>query len=89
MAWECTSKHAVVKELSGILAAYTRTSGRKVAQHLGLSRMCILNYKQWCLLINNGDLDLVKALKWSQGEKNSKGTVGNRKEVHRRQHHKA
>jgi hypothetical protein len=40
MVRECT------KELLGTLVAFTQTSGRKVAQHLGLSRRCVLNYKQ-------------------------------------------
>jgi hypothetical protein len=46
------------------LVAFTQTSGRKVAQHLGLSRRCVLNYKQWRLFINNGDLDF-----WSRTTK--------------------
>jgi hypothetical protein len=52
-----TTKHDVAKELLSTLATSTWTSGRKVAQHLGLSRRCVLNCKQHCLFINNGDLD--------------------------------
>jgi hypothetical protein len=33
----------------------------------------------------NRAIPLVKALKWSQGKKNSKVMVGNKKEAHRRQ----
>jgi hypothetical protein len=64
MARECIAKHVVVKELSSTLATYTRTSGRKVTQHLGLSKRCVIKYKQWCFLINNGDLDF-----WSRTTK--------------------
>jgi len=57
MAGGRTTKHDVAKELLGILVASIWTSGKKVAQHLGLSRRCVLNYKQQCLFIDNGDLD--------------------------------
>jgi hypothetical protein len=40
-----TTKHATAKKLLGTLAASTRTSGIEVAQHLGLSRRCIISYK--------------------------------------------
>jgi hypothetical protein len=32
------NQHVITKELLGTLVASTRTSGKKVAQHLGLSR---------------------------------------------------
>jgi len=41
----CTTKHVAAKELLGTLVASTWTSGKKVSQHLGLSRRCVLNYK--------------------------------------------
>jgi hypothetical protein len=57
MAGGHTTKHDVAKKLLSTLAVSTRTSGKKVAQHLGLSRKCVLNYKQQHLFIDNGNLD--------------------------------
>jgi hypothetical protein len=51
------TRHAAAKELLGTLVASIRTSGKNFAQHLGLFRRCVQNYKQHCLLIDNGDLD--------------------------------
>ncbi len=51
-----TTKHATTKELLGTLVASPWTNGRKVAQHLGLFRRCVLNCKQH-FLIDNGGLD--------------------------------
>lgn len=48
MAGEHTTKHDVAKKLLNTLATSIWTSGRKVAEHLGLFRRCVLNYKQ-CL----------------------------------------
>jgi hypothetical protein len=57
MAGGRTTKHDAAKYLLGILATSISTSGKKVAQHLGLSKRCVLNYKEQCLFIDNGDLD--------------------------------
>jgi len=57
------NQHVITKELLGTFIASTWTSGKKVAQHLGLSRRCVLNCKQH-LLVDNGDLDF-----WSQTTK--------------------
>ncbi len=57
MAGGHTTKHDAAKESLSTLAISTRTSGKKVAQHLGLSRKCVLKYKQQHLLIDNGNLD--------------------------------
>jgi hypothetical protein len=51
--------------------------------------MAIVNHCPMNTFDLNHAIPLVKALKWSQGKKNSKGTIGNIKEAHRRQHHKA
>jgi hypothetical protein len=57
MAGGHITKHDATKELLGTLVTSIQTSGKKFSQHLGLSRRCVLNYKQHCLLIDNGDLD--------------------------------
>jgi hypothetical protein len=33
----------------------------------------------------NRSIQLVKSLKWSQGKKDSMGTIGNKKETHKKQ----
>jgi len=51
------AKHVAARKFLGTLVASIQTSGRNVAQHLGLSRRCVLNCKQHSFLIDNGDLD--------------------------------
>ncbi len=51
------AKHVTTKEFLNTLATSTRTSGKKVVEHLGLFKRCILNYKQQHFLIDDGDLN--------------------------------